>query len=137
MSVGVTPNGNLYEKSNAGKIAATTTGAIAGAAFGLKNVGKIITYCDDVLAENASDKIKQVAAQVKDTFNGGQADKVKAAAEKYGTKVFDKAFIFLRNNPVKCFAAAGAAAALAFGAFVIDKYINHKRAEAVDNLKQQ
>ncbi len=137
MSVGVTPNGNLYEKSNAGKIAATTTGAIAGAVYGFKNAGKIITYCDDILAENASDKIKQVAAQVKDTFKGGETDKVKTAAEKYGTKVSNKVLTFIKNNPVKCFAAAGAAAAFAFGAFSIDKYINHKRAESVDNLKQQ
>jgi outer membrane lipoprotein SlyB len=36
MSVGVTKSGNLYEKSNAGKIVATTAGGIAGAICGLK-----------------------------------------------------------------------------------------------------
>lgn len=134
MSICITKNGNLYQKSNTGKVVASGVGAVLGGYLAFNNSCFIKQKINDVYVSVAKKAGKGFFQKLKDIFTGKKdlsaltnSSKFTKNICKYGFKFFNG----IKKHPVFAGAVTGGLAFLGIGA-IIDKNINKNRANEAD-----
>lgn len=136
MSLGVTKNGNLYEKTHAGTVIGATAGGAAGLHYSYKYLPEIKQFC--------AETIKSISEmQIVDTLDKGagilKGEKATGDAIKLDhlNKIFKKSLTFVKNHPLGVGIAVGAAAGAALIGTLGNGIANSISANRMDKVAEQ
>ena len=129
MSLGVTENGNLYEKSKGGNVLGAAVGAGTGLAYSYKHLPAIKEFCETAIKDISKEQVADVLEKGADMLDGKKraGDAIRL---EHVNKAMKKGLTFIKNHPLGVGIAVGATAGVALiGTFVnsLSDMINAKR----------
>ena len=136
MSLGVTQNGNLYEKTHSGTVVGATVGGAAGLHYSYKYLPEIKQFCTETINSISTTQITDIFDKGAGILKGekGTADTIKL---EHLNKIVKKGLTFVKNHPLGVGIAVGAAAGAALIGTFWNGIANAISANRMDKVAEQ
>lgn len=141
MSLSITRSGNLYEKTNTGKVVGTVAGGAIGAGYAVKNLSTIKSTSSDMIKSIRADVFVEKMKNIYDIFRRNKTAQEASKPlfnDKKLAELAIKVLSTVNKHPVAVFAGIGAGALLLAGCFtdsISNLFRAHNANKAQKNAK--